>query len=76
MISFHDINFAFLKVEESDEFKIWVCGICGLQASFSGGKGECNVCNTDDVKQVKIPYGTKLLTQELMGMGISTRMIV
>ena len=63
-------------MEQSDEFKMWVCNICGLQATFYDGKGECKVCNTEDVKQIRIPYGTKLLIQELMGMGISTRMII
>jgi DNA-directed RNA polymerase II subunit RPB2 len=63
-------------MEQSDEFKMWVCEICGLPAIHDGEEGCCNVCNTTKVKQIRIPYGTKLLTQELMGMGIATRMLV
>jgi DNA-directed RNA polymerase II subunit RPB2 len=71
---------AFLRdrlLEQSDDYKVNVCSICGLIANVSLQEGtrECRVCRSNDVKPVRLPYGAKLLTQELMGMGIVGRML-
>jgi DNA-directed RNA polymerase II subunit RPB2 len=45
----------------SDPFKIPVCKRCGMQTAR---QDVCQVCQTDDVAMVNIPYAAKLLTQE------------
>lgn len=65
-------------MEQSDQFQMWVCGkSCGNEAIVekNGDRKECTVCGTTDVQLVKIPYGTKLLGQELKGMHIIQRIL-
>jgi len=60
----------FLKerlFEQSDYFQIYVCTKCGVMTSSTT---ECQVCKSDRVVPCNYPYASKLLTQELMGMGI------
>lgn len=61
----------------SDEFKMWVCDICGLQAHTENGGEirECKNCGTNKCSNIRIPYGTKLVNQELMAMNIVPRML-
>ena len=71
---------AFLRdrlLEQSDDYKMWICNRCGLAAVVSkdGSVKECKLCETDDVSLVRIPYGAKLVTQELMGMGVVGRIL-
>lgn len=70
----------FLKdrlIEQSDEYEMWVCKTCGLQASVNKSLGikECKVCVSSNVVLIKIPYATKLLQQELLGCGVVTRIM-
>ncbi|GMM27659.1 DNA-directed RNA polymerase II core subunit [Martiniozyma asiatica (nom. inval.)] len=71
----------FLKerlMDCSDEFRVHVCGICGLMsviANLKKGQFECKSCkNKTNVVQIKIPYAAKLLFQELMAMNITPRL--
>lgn len=70
----------FLKerlFDVSDQYRVHVCGICGLicQADLSEQKFECLNCNdTTKIAQIKIPYAAKLLFQELMAMQIAPRL--
>lgn len=61
----------------SDEFRMWVCDICGLPAHTENGgqTRECKNCGTDKCSNIRIPYGTKLVNQELMAMNIVPRML-
>jgi DNA-directed RNA polymerase II subunit RPB2 len=64
-------------MEQSDEYKTWVCSVCGLPA-FTESRGtikECRVCGVNNVVMIKLPYGTKLASQELMSMNIVPRII-
>ena len=61
---------------QSDEYKIPVCRVCGLQAIEVEGKMRCKVCNTTDCTIAPIPFGTKLMNQELSAMNIVPRMIM
>lgn len=62
--------------EQSDETRIWVCDICGLIAvADKTGRGECKVCETNKISRISISYGTKLIIQELFGMGIVARIL-
>jgi DNA-directed RNA polymerase beta subunit len=62
-------------MEQSDEFKMYVCDVCGQPAHVEkeGIVKECRVCGSNQIIRIKIPYGSKLITQELAGMGIATR---
>ena len=64
-------------MEQSDAFRIWVCDLCGLPAHVEkeGQIRECLVCGTNKVSRVKIPYGTKLINQELMALNIVPRIM-
>lgn len=68
----------FLKdrlMEQSDAYRMWKCDICGLPVVVQKGKltGECKICGLNRVSKIKIPYGTKLIMQELMAMNIVPR---
>ncbi|XP_069128517.1 DNA-directed RNA polymerase III subunit RPC2-like isoform X2 [Argopecten irradians] len=55
----------------SDEFKVDVCGECGLL----GYSGWCQFCKSSrQVSTLKIPYACKLLFQELQSMNIAPRL--
>ena len=64
-------------MEQSDEYKMWVCALCGLPAftELKGKVKECRVCGTNKVVMVRLPYGTKLASQELSSMNIVPRII-
>lgn len=60
---------------DSDFYKMNVCGSCGL-SSLKGGL-ECKTCKTSqNVKEISIPYASKLLFQELMAMNITPRIVL
>jgi DNA-directed RNA polymerase II subunit RPB2 len=51
----------------SDAYQIPICNLCGMiTTTFT----DCSVCKTDKVTLCDLPYASKLLTQELMAMGI------
>jgi len=56
----------------SDPYRIIVCDKCGMVAS---SPNECLSCRTDRVSTCKYPYASKLLTQELLAMGIKVSII-
>lgn len=67
-------------MDHSDAFQMWVCEHCGLQAILEKKDGEsstkmCNLCISRDVNLVKLPYATKLLSQELAGMNVMARIL-
>lgn len=76
----------FLKdrmMEQSDEFFEWRCSICGLSVPYTEGdekakissRKECKVCQSSELSLVKIPFATKLLCQEVSGIGFMPRLI-
>lgn len=76
----HGAN-VFLKerlMDNSDNFRIFVCNRCKLEAVVNPAKniyvcGGCDKCTS--FSEVRIPYAFKLLTQELQGMSILQRFI-
>ena len=64
-------------MEQSDEYRTWICNICGLPAFVdkAGTLKECKVCGTNNVSKIKYPYGTKLVTQEYSSMNIIPRIL-
>ena len=70
---------AFLRdrlLENSDDYNLWFCSLCGVQAVMTRkGYGECTLCKSRDVRNVRLPYATKLLMQELQGMGVMMRVV-
>jgi len=71
---------SFLKerlLDVSDNYRVFTCEQCKLIASCNPEKGiyKCDFCdNTTDFHEVRIPYASKLLMQELLSMSIATRM--
>jgi DNA-directed RNA polymerase beta subunit len=55
--------------ENSDPFQIPACTQCGF---VSDDRVSCKHCNSSSVQLKNLPYATKLLLQELAGMGIKT----
>jgi DNA-directed RNA polymerase II subunit RPB2 len=51
----------------SDPYQIIVCDQCGI---ITSSQSECKACQKDKVSTCNIPYAAKLLTQELIAMGI------
>lgn len=51
----------------SDPYQIIVCDHCGM---ITASQYECLACRKDNVTKCNFPYAAKLLTQELMAMGI------
>ena len=70
----------FLKerlFDVSDCYRIHVCKNCGFfaMAILSEGKYDCLTCKSNiDICQIKIPYASKLLIQELMAMMMAPRL--
>ena len=64
-------------MEQSDETKVWFCRICGMQAHVDrlGTVKECRICCTNQVAKVKMPYGSKLVNQEMMTMCVVPRVL-
>lgn len=64
-------------MEQSDEFRMWMCDICGLPAHVEkeGEIRECRLCGTTKVSKIKLPYGSKLIGQELMVANIVPRLL-
>ena len=61
----------------SDAYEIYVCDKCGSFARKVRNKEyiKCSYCkNSSEISIVKIPYAFKLLLQELMAMGITTKL--
>ena len=71
----------FLKermLDVSDNYRIFVCNMCGLTASVNPHKNiyTCRKCNNyTDFSEVRLPYACKLLIQELESMTIAPRLI-
>jgi len=70
----------FLKerlFDVSDCYRVHVCNRCGLfcVANLLEFRYECKRCDSsENICQVKIPYASKLLLQELMAMQIKPRL--
>lgn len=64
-------------MECSDKFTTWTCQVCGLASYIERGMetGECSVCGSDKIVAINIPYGTKLVNQELQAMNIVPRIL-
>jgi DNA-directed RNA polymerase II subunit RPB2 len=60
----------------SDKYFVYVCDLCGMIASGNKEKNiyNCEYCdNNNFISKVKLPYACKLFFQELISMGIVTR---
>jgi DNA-directed RNA polymerase II subunit RPB2 len=64
-------------LEQSDPYYMWVCNVCGLPAIVDESRGikECRPCGLNSLTRIKLPYGTKMILQELMGMNIVPRLM-
>ncbi len=70
-------------MEQSDQYEMWFCEICGLQAIVTKGDDElgiaveksCRICDDNRVFKVRLPYATKLLMQEFAGMNVMIRVL-
>lgn len=63
----------FLKeclFDKSDKYAVFVCPKCGKIPHL---KNYCHTCDEEEIEMKNMPYATKLLFQELMGMGIKLR---
>jgi len=56
----------------SDSFPVQLCSVCG-QLGYDGWCQYCKERDASRMQQVRIPYGCKLLVQELQAMNIMTR---
>ena len=71
----------FLKerfMECSDNYRVFVCKKCGMMANVNPEKCiyNCKNCkNTTDFAQIRIPFATKLLLQEVQTMSIGTKFL-
>ncbi|ATE87078.1 DNA-directed RNA polymerase II second largest su bunit [Iridovirus CN01] len=54
--------------DKSDKYFVPVCNLCG---EISNKRDFCVNCQEDSVEMKVMPYATKLLVQELMGMGMN-----
>ena len=59
--------------EQSDKYDVTICQNCG---NFATNKTTCNSCATDNVSQIKLPYVSKLVIQELNAMLIKSKISV
>lgn len=58
--------------EQSDKYSITICENCG---NFATTSKDCKVCETNNVVDVKLPFISKLVIQELNAMMIKTKII-
>ncbi len=71
----------FLKertMDVSDKYKMFICNKCNLTATVNYDEkiSNCKKCNNYiDFSEIKIPYGCKLLVQELESMSIAPRLL-
>ena len=71
----------FLKervMECSDNYKVYTCKVCGFMATVNPEKNiyMCRNCkNNINFTEIRIPYASKLLFQEIASMGIATRFL-
>ena len=71
----------FLKeriMDCSDNYRLFICRKCNNIANVNPDKSiyQCHNCdNTTNFAEVRIPYASKLMLQEIQSMGISTKMI-
>lgn len=56
--------------EQSDNYTVAICEKCG---NFATTRNECRACETDQVVDIKLPYVSKLVLQELNAMLIKTK---
>lgn len=76
----HGIS-SFLKeriMECSDNYRVFVCKKCKMMANVNPDKNiyMCKGCkNTTQFAEVRIPYASKLLLQEIQSMSIGTKFI-
>ena len=66
-------------LEESDRYTAMVCENCGLLAYYDSRQNKyiCRVCGEKvTISPVAISYAFKLLTQELMSLGVAPRLLV
>lgn len=61
----------------SDKFYVYICRKCKLIANVNTKKNiyQCT-CGEIDFDKIALPYSTKLLFYELLGMGITTKLHV
>ena len=65
-------------LDVSDNYRLFICNICGLTAQVNPNKNiyKCNNCeNYTNFSEVRLPYSCKLLIQELESMGIAPRLL-
>ena len=60
---------------QSDVYMLPVCQVCGLAAIDDGKNAHCRICQTSKIVMVQLPFGTKLLGQELSVLNFVPRMI-
>ena len=63
----------------SDAFDIHVCGVCGMIPHFNASHriNVCTMCdNRSNFKPVSMPYSFKLMSQELISMNVTPRIIL
>jgi hypothetical protein len=71
----------FLKerfMECSDNYRVFVCKKCGIMATVNPERGIyfCKACkNITEFSEVRVPYTSKLLLQEIQTMSIGARFI-
>ena len=63
-------------LENSDDYHAWFCAVCGAPAVRSvTGDGWCTLCQSREIRRVRLPYATKLLMQESNGFGVMMRVL-
>lgn len=68
-------------MDQSDGYHIHVCKHCGIWGTVVNmGRDKppdmfCNLCDSKDLVLIRLPYATKLLSQELAGMNIIPRVL-
>ena len=63
-------------MECSDNYRIFVCTKCGMMATVNPERGIyfCKSCkNITEFSEVRVPYASKLLLQEIETMSIGAR---